>query len=177
MNDTFLIITFIAVGVSTTALVFWGLFRLTRTKLQRAGVSELTSSKDAGVSELTLSKDKDGVNVLLVAAFAGWKAIPWVAWAHSDISPLLLLQKHHVTCRVVRKRRHAYDEIEYVDFRKTLGTTNIVLVFKEKLTTFSGNTANAKLAAEALEIFRQKGCRLSQRAQQLLEQNAMDGSF
>ncbi|NYT77770.1 hypothetical protein H0A71_12255 [Alcaligenaceae bacterium] len=123
-----------------------------------------------------MSKDKDGVNVLLVAAFAGWKAIPWVAWAHSDISPLLLLQKHHVTCRVVRKRRHAYDEIEYVDFRKTLGTTNIVLVFKEKLTTFSGNTANAKLAAEALEIFRQKGCRLSQRAQQLLEQNAMDGS-
>lgn len=163
MSDTFLVVTSTAVGVIITALIFWGGFRLTRTKLRRASSSQLIPTKDNG-----------DINIPLVAAFAGWKAIPWLTWLHSDISPMLLLQKHHVTYKVVRKHRHAYHDIDYVDFRQALATTNIILVFKGKWSTFSGNTANINLAAQALEIFQQKGCQLSQRAHQLVDSVAVE---
>lgn len=87
-----------------------------------------------------------GVNVRLVAAFAGWKGIPWLCWAHSDLSPRLVLHADRVEFRVIRTRSKPYSSISRVDYRKWHYTENIVLEFTDSLTTFIGNTMNPATA-------------------------------
>ena len=89
-----------------------------------------------------------GVNVRLVAAFAGWKGIPWLCWAHSD-------------------RSKPYSSISRVDYRKWHYTENIVLEFTDSLTTFIGNTMNPATARQAIRYLQEKGCLLSERASNL----------
>lgn len=87
-----------------------------------------------------------GLNVRLVAAFAGWKGIPWLCWAHSDLSPRLVLHADRVEFRVIRTRSKPYSSISRVDYRKWHYTENIVLEFTDSLTTFIGNTMNPATA-------------------------------
>ncbi len=91
-----------------------------------------------------------GVNVRLVAAFAGWKGIPWLCWAHSDLSPRLVLHADRVEFRVIRTRSKPYSSISRVDYRKWHYTENIVLEFTDSLTTFIGNTMNPATARQAI---------------------------
>ncbi len=72
-----------------------------------------------------------GLNVRLVAAFAGWKGIPWLCWAHSDLSPRLVLHADRVEFRVIRTRSKPYSSISRVDYRKWHYTENIVLEFTD----------------------------------------------
>ncbi|HEO1558502.1 hypothetical protein [Pseudomonas aeruginosa] len=91
-----------------------------------------------------------GLNVRLVAAFAGWKGIPWLCWAHSDLSPRLVLHADRVEFRVIRTRSKPYSSISRVDYRKWHYTENIVLEFTDSLTTFIGNTMNPATARQAI---------------------------
>ncbi|MGP8904482.1 hypothetical protein ACT014_11685 [Pseudomonas aeruginosa] len=91
-----------------------------------------------------------GLNVRLVAAFAGWKGIPWLCWAHSDLSPRLVLHADRVEFRVIRTRSKPYSSISRVDYRKWHYTENIVLEFTDSLTTFIGNAMNPATARQAI---------------------------
>ncbi|VZR90594.1 hypothetical protein PERCYII40_4177 [Pseudomonas aeruginosa] len=102
-----------------------------------------------------------GLNVRLVAAFAGWKGIPWLCWAHSDLSPRLVLHADRVEFRVIRTRSKPYSSISRVDYRKWHYTENIVLEFTDSLTTFIGNTMNPATARQAIRYLQEKGCPLS----------------
>ena len=108
-----------------------------------------------------------GLNVRLVAAFAGWKGIPWLCWAHSDLSPRLVLHADRVEFRVIRTRSKPYSSISRVDYRKWHYTENIVLEFTDSLTTFIGNTMNPAMARQAIRYLQEKGCPLSERASNL----------
>jgi hypothetical protein len=56
-----------------------------------------------------------------------------------------------------------------VDYRTMRGTENIVLEFKNSLTTFIGNATDRTLARNAVRYLGEKGCPLSANASALLE--------
>ncbi|OCW59675.1 hypothetical protein AWJ14_11105 [Hoeflea olei] len=105
----------------------------------------------------------------LVAAFSGWKGIPWLCWSSSDLKPTLVLHADHIECRVLRTRRKPYDAVSRVDYRQTAGTTNIVLEFSDSVSSFVGNTANRDLARDAIQRLARMGCPLSPRSRALID--------
>ena len=109
-----------------------------------------------------------GMDIPLIAAFTGWKGVPWVAVTHSNLAPRLVLYEDDFLYQVVRARRRSYREIAMVDVRTTVGTVNIVLEFRDSSWTFAGNTASREIAAKAVAILMRKGCPLTPRAQALL---------
>lgn len=111
----------------------------------------------------------ESARVPLVAAFSGWKGVPWLGFASSNLKPTLVLHPDHVECRVIRTREKPYDAISRVDYRAAIGTQNVVLEFSDSLASFAGNTANRDVAREAIRRLAQKGCPLSERARRLLE--------
>ncbi len=113
-----------------------------------------------------------GEAIPLVAAFSGWKGLPWISFASSDIAPSLILHTDHLACRVLRTRRKPYGLVARVDYRETLATTNVVLEFADSLVSFTGNTANRALARAAILRLEEKGCPLSPRARRLLQDAA-----
>ena len=111
----------------------------------------------------------DEARIPLVAAFSGWKGVPWISWSSSDLNPALVLHPDHIECRVVRTRTRSYEAVSRVDYRETLGTNAIVLEFSDSLSSFVGNTASRELTRDAVFRLAQKGCPLSPRARRLLE--------
>ncbi|MAU23444.1 MAG: hypothetical protein CMH13_23375 [Martelella sp.] len=105
----------------------------------------------------------------LVAAFSGWRGVPWICWSSSDLKPTLILHADHIECRVIRRRRKPYDVVSRVDYRQTVGTANIVLEFSDSLSSFVGNTGNRDIARDAIKRLAEKGCPLSARASDLLD--------
>ena len=126
-------------------------------------------AKLAAAAQSRIVPDGQGLRVPLVAAFSGWKGVPWFGFSSSDLKPTLILHPDHVECRVIRTRRKPYGAVSRVDYRATLGTRNLVLEFRDSLTSFAGNTANADVAREAVRLLSEKGCPLSARARRLLE--------
>lgn len=110
----------------------------------------------------------EDARIPLVAAFSGWKGVPWLCWSSSDLKPTLVLHPDHIECRVIRTRRKPYGVVSRVDYRESLGTTNIVLEFSDSLSTFIGNTGNRDLARDAINRLAEKGRPLSPRAKDLL---------
>ncbi|GGF65026.1 hypothetical protein GCM10007301_26050 [Azorhizobium oxalatiphilum] len=136
--------------------IIWGIIYLSlRNRLARAKGNLLVQRGDT-------------VYVPLVAAFSGWKGLPWLSWSHSNIGPRLALHPEHVECKVVWRRRKPYSRIALVDYRRTIGTENVVLTFTDSISSFTGNTANRFVAREAIRSLRDHGCTLSDRAAKLL---------
>ena len=114
--------------------------------------------------------DGTSVTIPLVAAFAGFKGMPWLACAHNSISPRLTLHADEVEVKVIRKRRRPYSRIQQVDYRTGIGTRNVILAFTDSQLSFRGNTASTSLAREAIRRLQARGCPLSPRALALLEE-------
>ncbi len=110
----------------------------------------------------------NSARVPLVAAFSGWKGVPWICWSSSNLKPSLILHPDAIEYRVIKTRRKSYDAVSRVDYRQSIGTTNIILEFSDSLSSFVGNTANKNLARDVIEQLAQKGCPLSPRAERLL---------
>ncbi|BAI73537.1 hypothetical protein AZL_a00060 (plasmid) [Azospirillum sp. B510] len=110
----------------------------------------------------------DAAHVPLVAAFSGWKGVPWIGWSSSTLKPTLVLHPDHIECRVVRTRREPYTAVSRVDYRESIGTNNIVLEFSGSLSSFVGNTASRDLARDGILRLARQGCPLSPRAEALL---------
>ncbi len=113
------------------------------------------------------------VEIPLVAAFGGWKGIPWISMTDSNLAPLLVLHQTDFEYRVIRLKRRPYTDISKVDLRMAIGTVNIVLDFDNSVRNFAGNTANKENARKALDILASKGCPLSERVRVFLSDPAL----
>ncbi len=109
------------------------------------------------------------MNVKLIAAFGGFKPVPWLAWGHNNMAPRLVLHPDKIEYRLFRTRLRPYAEVELVDYRSTWRTFNVVLSFEGALTTFNGNTGEERTAREAIAYLADRGCLLSERANRLLK--------
>jgi hypothetical protein len=106
-----------------------------------------------------------GMRVELKAAFTGVTWLPsWIALTSSSVAPHLILEDDGFDYKVIRSASRRYDEIASVDFRKMLGTRNIIIRFKTGSATFTGNAVNDEEARKGLAGLRDKGCFLSSRA-------------
>ncbi|WP_372399531.1 hypothetical protein ABMY26_28360 [Azospirillum sp. HJ39] len=149
-------LTFIAVALSLTAFGGLAMFLYLRIKLSAA-------------REGAVEPKGEGTGVPLVAAFSGWKGIPWLSWSSSTLKPTLTLHPDHIECRVIRIRRKPYKAVSRVDYRETIGTNNIVLEFSDSVSSFIGNTASRTLARDAILRLAQRDCPLSFRAKALID--------
>ncbi|AWB07255.1 hypothetical protein A6A40_19580 (plasmid) [Azospirillum humicireducens] len=147
---SFIVLTMFFVLSGGAALVFFVRMRLSTARLSR------------------IEPHGEGARIPLVAAFSGWKGIPWISWSSSTLKPTLILHPNHIECRVVRTRRKPYDAVSRVDYRETIGTNNIVLEFTDSLSSFVGNTASRDLARDAVLQLARRDCPLSPRAEGLL---------
>lgn len=110
----------------------------------------------------------DSFNVPLKASFGGLKVIPWIAWGSNSIGPRLILCTDHIEYRLFKSRSKPYSKISRVDYRKAIGTENIVLEFNDSIATFIGNAGTQANAQAAIRLLHAKGCLLSDRASELL---------
>lgn len=111
----------------------------------------------------------DALRVPIAAGFSGWSGMPWLASATNSINPRLILHADRIECRVLRTRIKPYAAVAQVDYRQTIGTTNVVLVFTDSVVTFMGNTRSKDVARRAIAYLADKGCPLSPRAAELLK--------
>lgn len=153
-----------AVPLGMLVVLVVGLFALTALFFLRRKLN-------ARATPLTVRAD-GGVAVPLIAAFGGWKGIPWITTTQSNIAPLLVLHETDIEYRIVRLKRRAYTDISNVDVRTAIGTVNVVLEFRDSIKSFAGNTANRDNARNALNMLASKGCPLSTRAQAFLSTTA-----
>lgn len=114
--------------------------------------------------------DGEVLHLPLAAGFAGIKGLPWISWASSDIRPRLVLHPDVVEFGVIRSHRRPYAAVSRVDVRHTAGTCNVVLEFHEQLSSFAGNLVDPDKARLAVQLLAAKGCPLSPRAAQLLDE-------
>lgn len=122
-----------------------------------------------------IEADGDAERVPLVAAFSGWKGVPWLTHASSTLKPALILHPDHIECRVIRTRRKRYGTVSRIDYRESIGTNNVVLEFSDSLSSFIGNTGNRDLARDAILRLARRGCPLSTRAQALADAGSKEG--
>ncbi len=136
----------------------------------------IATNRGARRAAVLLEEAAGGMSVPLVAAFTGWKGVPWIALAQSSLAPRLILHERDFQYQVIRLKRRPYADLSAVDLRTTLGTVNIVLEFRNEPLTFAGNTASREIAAKALALLAAKGCPLTPRARALLPaEGAADG--
>ncbi|CAM5440588.1 hypothetical protein MAUB1S_07439 [Mycolicibacterium aubagnense] len=154
MPDALFLVPMIVVAL-VIGIIFWAVFALTRSKLRRVAAKKPSLGPDGYVE------------IPLVAAFGGWKGIPWLAATSSDIAPRLRLGPDRLEYRVIRLQSRRYSDVSRVDVRTAIGTVNIVIDFRGSWRNFAGNAANLENAAKAIEILGRKGCPLSERAEQL----------
>ena len=115
-------------------------------------------------------------SVSLKAAFKGVKFIkmPFVIGTN-NLNPLLELYQNDIQYRnLFFKSTKRYETIETVDVFVHKGmllgktTTNICLYFKNSIFTFVGNTDNLEQLKEVVIFFKDRGCNLSKKAQDLI---------
>jgi len=108
----------------------------------------------------------------LVAAFKGIKFIPPpFVFGHNNLNPKLILRENGIEFKSLLFTQHKpYASIDKVDVFindiKVLGitTTNIIIVFKDSIFTFTGNLNNLEKLKELVILFDDKQCSLSEKA-------------
>jgi len=111
----------------------------------------------------------------LVAAFKGVKFIPPpFVFGHNNLNPKLILKEAEIEFKSLLFTQHKpYTSIDKIDVFindfKVLGitTTNIIIVFKDSIFTFTGNLNSLEKLKELVALFDDKQCPLSEKAQRL----------
>lgn len=111
----------------------------------------------------------DGLNIPLRASFSGMKRRPILALGHNSINPLLRLFEDHIESRVFLKSKKSYAEIEHIDTYQTLGTNNIIIVWKTGWFAFVGNVKNKDYLPELVRFFQNKNVPLGESAKKLVK--------
>ncbi len=94
----------------------------------------------------------EGYSVPIIASFRGFKNVPLVALAYNNLSPKLIIYPDHIQFKVVFTFTKKYNEISNISIFRTIGTENIIFLFKDSKLTFSANLADRK-ALKTLVIF------------------------
>lgn len=108
------------------------------------------------------------MQIPLMAAFSGWRGIPWVCWSTNAFTPALAFHPDHIECRVIRTRRKPYETVALVDYRRAIATRNVVIEFADSRISFTGNAVSEDAARKAVGILAGRGCRLTARAEALM---------
>ena len=110
---------------------------------------------------------RDGVAIPLRVSFTGIKSSRWIALAHNNFAPLLVLFEDHLVQRVVFRKERKYSDIEYVDITRT-DTDNLEIAYTGSQLTFSCKLKTEGALVKALDFFARKGVRLGDGAKRLL---------
>ena len=109
----------------------------------------------------------EGRTVPLRISFVGLKSLGWVALAHNNLAPLLVLYRDHLEQRVVFKKARRYSEIERVDVTKT-DTDNLEIAYVGSALTFACKLKSQQDLAGVLEFLASKGVSLGDGAKRRL---------
>ncbi len=104
--------------------------------------------------------DGNGKRIPLVASFSSIRGAGPFGGGHNNLNPLLLLHEDGLEYRVFRRKTAAYAGIREVD----AAGTRIILAFADSAFTFTGNTGDVQVLADAMRFLRDKGCPLTARA-------------
>ena len=109
----------------------------------------------------------EGRTVPLRISFVGLKSLGWIALAHNNLAPLLVLYQDHLEQRVVFKKARRYAEIERVDVTRT-DTDNLEIAYAGSAFTFACKLKSQQDLAGVLEFLASKGVRLGDGAKRRL---------
>lgn len=115
----------------------------------------------------TRSEAGEGRSVPLRISFVGLKSLGWVALAHNNLSPLLVLHEDHLEQRVVFRKARRYREIERVDVTTT-DSDNLEIGYAGSAFTFACKLKSQHDLAGVLEFFASKGVSLGDGAKRRL---------
>lgn len=104
----------------------------------------------------------------LLAGYGSFKFLPMpIVFSTNNANPKLILFDNHIEYRGgFTTNELKYTDIDKVDvylFRES--TNNIVIYKKTGLSTFIGNFTSRKQLMEFLKIFKEKGCELTNKAE------------
>jgi len=109
----------------------------------------------------------EGRTVPLRISFVGLKSLGWVALAHNNLAPLLVLYDDHLEQRVVLRKTRRYSEIERVDVTTT-DTDNLEIAYAASPLTFACKLKSRQDLPGVLEFFASKGVNLGDGAKRRL---------
>jgi hypothetical protein len=66
-------------------------------------------------------------------------------------------------------RHTPYSDVEEVDVLFAPGTTNIYFTKRDSMLTFAGNTNDKKELHKCVTLFRERGCRLTKKAEEFYQ--------
>jgi hypothetical protein len=115
----------------------------------------------------TRSEAGEGRSVPLRISFVGLKSLGWVALAHNNFRPLLVLHGDHLEQRVVFRKARRYPEIERVDVTTT-DSDNLEIAYAGSAFTFACKLKSQQDLAGVLEFFASKGVSLGEGAKRRL---------
>jgi hypothetical protein len=113
------------------------------------------------------ARAEEGRAVPLRISFVGLKSLGWVALAHNNFAPLLVLHEDHLVQKVIFRKTRKYSEIEYVEV-STTDTDNLDIAYAGSAFTFCCKLKSPQDLVEELKLFAAKGVRLADEAKRRL---------
>jgi len=110
----------------------------------------------------------EGLSIPLKVSFIGLRYWRWLALAHNNGWPLLVLFEDHLVQRAVFKTERKYSEIEHVDVMRT-DTDNFEITYLGNPLTFSCKMKSDQDLVKVVSFFARKGVKLGPGAQRLLQ--------
>jgi len=118
-------------------------------------------------------EEKGRLEIKLRAAFLGAKFLPRIiAFANNNFNPKLILSNTHIEYRAfLFTNRIEYREIEKIDILIWIKTNNIYFIRNNSFITVSANAVNENDLIMCLRFLMEKGCILTERAQEFFIKN------
>lgn len=113
----------------------------------------------------------DGVSIPLKVAFAGFKNVPLISFAHNSLAPRLLLFEDATQTRVIFSRRRLIAEIESIDVSKIRSNYHLKITWANRWSDFTAVVIGTENLLAAIEFFRRKGVALGDGAQRLIAES------
>lgn len=100
---------------------------------------------------LPIMLDQAGHHVVpLVAAFTGVRALPWLALAHNNLNPMLVIGPAGIAFRVLRRSERSFEAIDAVELRTFGATVVLSFSFRGSVLTFDASVGSEELAVAVL---------------------------
>ena len=110
----------------------------------------------------------EGASIPLNVAFAGFKNVPLISFAHNNLAPKLLLFEDATQTRVIFSRRRLISEIESIDVSKVFGKYHLKITWQNRWSNFTAAVATDENLLAVVEFFQRKGVALGEGAQRLI---------
>ena len=109
----------------------------------------------------------EGVEVPLLASFAGLARVPILSLGKNNLSARLRLYPDELEFKVLRTRRRPYTEIQRIETQSFWATRNVEFVWRGSLITFTANLHSDAWRLALLRFLERRGVPLSPAARAL----------